>query len=325
MRSLLLLLTLCAAMPAADFLPLEPGNSWTYRSAHGSDTFTVWVGTTPAVIGGQVYYRLTGYVKEPVWARVVDDTLYYRDEERDREFLLTAFTPGDGAWFEAPLRVCSQEGQAFRSKERYRGPAGERGPALVVKYRSFSCADAGVISEEYLENIGMVRREVTTIAGPRVFDLVEARVGGMALATQPGTSFRVAVEAIGDSKVAARLKLSVTGAPVTLKFTSLQEFDAELRDPKGETIYVWSSDKAFLQALHERTIGGEASWSFEIPLARPLDQPGRYTLEGWLTTGPGKREYSSVAAFEIIQPAGIAPSTPASAKVSPRPIRRLER
>ncbi|HWR54507.1 MAG TPA: BsuPI-related putative proteinase inhibitor [Bryobacteraceae bacterium] len=322
MRTLTLLLSLCAAMPAADFLPLEPGNSWTYRQAGGNETFTISVGTTPAVIGGEVYYRLTGYVKEPVWARVIDDALYYRDEERERDVLLTLFALVDGAWFEAPLRTCEQEGQPFRNKERYEGPAGHHGSTLVVRYRTFSCADAGVVSEEFLENIGMVRREVTTIAGPRVYELVDARVGGLSLAAKPSTAFRVSLQSIEEKKIAATLKLIVSGAPVTLKFNSSQEFDAVLKDPKGDTIYVWSSDKAFLQALHERTIEGEATWRFEIPLAKALDQPGRYTLEGWITSGQSNRDYSAVTAFEVIQPAAVPAS---AARISPRPMRGFVR
>lgn len=324
MKTLTLLLSLCAAGAAADFLPLEPGNSWTYRQTGGNETFTITVGTTPAVIGGEVYYRLTGYVKDPVWARVVDDTLYYRDEERERDVPLTVFTPLEGAWFEAPLRICEQEGQAFRSKDRYQGPAGNHGPTLVVRYRSFSCADAGVVSEEFLENIGMVRREVTTIAGPRVYELVDARLGGITVAERPNTAFRVTVRSVEQHRITANLKLIVSGAPVTLRFRSSQEFDAELKDPKGNTIRVWSADKSFLQALHERTVAAEAEWNFELPLTDWLDQPGRYTLEAWITSGKG-REYSAVTAFEVIQPAATDARATAAAKATPRPLRVLGR
>jgi hypothetical protein len=158
-----------------------------------------------------------------------------------------------------------------------------------------------------------------------VYELVDARIGGMSLAAKPSTTFRVSVQSIEENRIAATLKLNVSGAPVTLRFNSSQEFDAVLKDPKGNTIYVWSSDKAFLQALHERTLEGEATWKCEIPLAKPLDQPGRYTLEGWITSGAG-REYSAVTAFEVIQPAAVPAGTESvAAKASPRPLRGLAR
>ena len=46
-----------ASLPAANFLPLEPGNTWTYRNRLLGDGFTVRVGL-PAVINGNIYYAL---------------------------------------------------------------------------------------------------------------------------------------------------------------------------------------------------------------------------------------------------------------------------
>src|SRR5690242_15240428 len=65
----LILLTLCAASAiAADFLPLENGNTWTYRVASTGETLTIRVGT-PFLIDDRVYYSLSGFADQRVLAR----------------------------------------------------------------------------------------------------------------------------------------------------------------------------------------------------------------------------------------------------------------
>jgi hypothetical protein len=301
MRIRLVLLAATAAIAgAADYLPLEPGNTWTYRQAGGRHTFTVTVGANQALIGGQVYHRLTGYVTNPVWVRAGEDGLYFRDEERGIDRPLTPFIPSS-FWYEAPLRECTQEARAVPGKEPYEGPAGRYGPPLLVEYRTFDCADAGVTREEFLENIGMVRREVTTIAGPRVYDLVHARVSGLTVAGEREAAFRVSIERIEDERLEVALRLSVRGTPIRLVFPSSQEYDLQLRDARGNVLYTWSADKLFLQALHERIVEGELVFTVEIPLAKPLDV-GVYKVEGWLTAGESHREFSASATFDVGEP-----------------------
>lgn len=298
----------CAVLPAVDYLPLETGNTWTYRDQGGRDTFTVSVGV-PAVIGGQMYYRLTGYVGERLWVRSAEDGLYYRDEERDRDALLTPFVSSD-LWLKAPYRPCDQEASASQGKQPYTGPVGRYGPARLVQYRSFGCADVGVVKEEFLDNIGMVRREVTTIAGPRVYELVHARVGGAVLGEKPGAAFRVSVRHEGDARLVATLRLSVFGPPVKLVFPTSQEYDVQLRDPEGNVMYTWSADKGFLQAIHTRDAEGELVWAVEIPLTDRL-KPGRYTVEAWLTSGPSRRDFAATTSFDVAAPISATASSTA--------------
>ncbi len=286
-----------AFLSAGDYLPLEPGNTWTYRHVGGRDTFTISAGLEPAVVGSSIYYRLTGYASQPLWVRSAGDGLYYRDDRNGSEALLTPFTPSD-SWTDAPFRSpCIQQARAAQPGEPYDGPAGRFGPPLPVMYRVSGCADAGIVREDFLENIGMVRREVTTIAGPRVYELVHARVGGITLGAKPGAAFRVSVDAVESTRVAVSLHLSVFGPPVKLVFGSSQEYDLQLRDAVGNVMYTWSEGKAFLMAIHERTAEGDLAWTVEIPLADPL-KPGRYQVLGWLATGPA-REFASTANFDV--------------------------
>jgi len=277
-------LLFAAALPLlclADFLPLENGNSWTYRRTGGDDEFTIRVGA-PEVTNGTAYYPLTGYVTQTVWVRTGEDrSLHYRDKVSGLDAPLTLFTPGQT--FDAPLRVCAQQGTP------------EKGSPLVIQYRVLNCADAGTVEEEYLDNVGMTRRTVETIAGPRTYSLVHARVGGMTFAAKPGATFSTSIVGIEDKRLIAALHLSVSGPPLTLLFTSSQDYALVLRNARGDTLWVWSQGRHFLQALHQTVVDSGLAFTIEVPLAQPLS-PGFYTLEGWLTSSP---KFAASTGFEV--------------------------
>jgi hypothetical protein len=285
---------------AGNFMPIEPGNSWIYRSQNNSDTFVVRVGTTGYLLGGQVYYKLTGYTPEELFVRAAESgDVYYYDEELGRELLLTSFEASNSFWYHAPKRVCEQEFQPQPRKVDYRGPAGSfNQSALRLDYRSFACADAGIEQEVYVENIGMVQRVSTTIAGPVTYDLVRAHAGSVLVAERPAGSFSVTVRKLSDRLVAG-LHLDVSGGhPARLVFPTSQEYDVVLRDAAGQVIWRWSDGLVFAQAVHERTVT-QLTYSVDIPLiqdGRGLP-PGAYTVEGWLSTEP--RQFSSAATIDI--------------------------
>ena len=173
------------------FLPLQDGNFWTYQERGRQGSFTIRV-RTPAAMAGNVYYRLIGYVTEPLWVRFGDhDALYYRDEEHERDVPLTSFERSTGGRFKAPFRVCDSLGQAQDGDGKYDGPIGPISPTLVIRYVNTGCADVGVIEEQYAPNIGMLERTEQSFIGPRVYDLVAARVGASTFQTGPGANFGV--------------------------------------------------------------------------------------------------------------------------------------
>ena len=161
-----------AAAPAAAILfPLATGNTWTYRDKSGGSAFTVTVGQA-LERGGNVYYQVRGYAEGDVMARVREDgDLVYLDPDGN-EAVLTPLHPEPGKWQSVPLRMCDQRAQAEERRGQHDGPAAPLGEVLEVRYQTLNCADAGVELEQYAENIGMVRRVATTIAGPRTYDLV---------------------------------------------------------------------------------------------------------------------------------------------------------
>ncbi len=180
------------ALFGADFFPLQEGNTWTYREAATGQTFSVRVGQ-PVAIAGHQYYDLIGYTDTDLQVRIEETygTLVYWDGTRNQEMLLTSFEQFEGGHWLAPFRPCpEQDGQGQLKLGNHDGPAGPIAGVLVIQYRAIGCADVGPLQEQYAEHVGMLRRVVSTIAGPRTFDLVAARVGNITIDAAPSASFR---------------------------------------------------------------------------------------------------------------------------------------
>jgi len=212
----------------------------------------------------------------PDWA------LVYWDDARNQEILLTSFEQFEGGYWYAPFRPCpDQAGQTQLKRGNHSGPAGPVSDVLEIRYRAFGCADVGPVQEQYAEHLGMLRRIQTTIAGPRTFDLISARVGSLTIDAAPAASFSVSVgPTAGSGPVSATLRLQVNSpTPLTLSFTSGQEYDLALNDNAGNTIWIWSASRTFLQALHQRTVTDEWSETVEIPWpAAPRGRPAARRL-----------------------------------------------
>jgi len=224
---------------AADFFPLQEGNTWTYMSDNG-EKLVVRVGS-PFFVNRQVYHSLRGYTPQPLLVRVNEhNDLIRLDEESNREDLVTQFTPFDGGWWEAPSRGCDQQGHTLEKRSAHEGPAGLFREVLEISYRTFACADTGTESEQYAENIGMVRRVTASIAGPRQFDLVHARVGKLEIDATLHGSFSISLQdtAAGGEPLKAGVQLRTTAPDgIHLAFPSGQEFEAVLRDSAGNDIW----------------------------------------------------------------------------------------
>ena len=227
------------ALLGADFFPLQDGNTWTYREPVTGQTFTVRVGQT-VTNAGNVYYKLSGYADAELLVRIepVYGALMYWDEARNQEILLTSFEQFEGGYWSAPFRPCpDQAGQTQLKRGNHSGPAGPVSDVLEIRYRAPGCADVGAVQEQYAEHLGMLRRIQTSIAGPRTFDLISARVGTLTIDAAPAARFSVSVgPTVGPGPVSATLRLQVNSpAPLTLSFTSGQEYDLALNDSAGNT------------------------------------------------------------------------------------------
>lgn len=300
---------LCAA--DANYFPLETGNRWVYRaSAPGpARSFTITVGL-PALIDGRTYYSVSGYASQRVlMRRDADGNLYLRSQETDRDVLLTAFDPAVG-FYPSPLREeCAQEARPEEGMVPY-APGRGADPLLAraVRYRS-GCADAGIESELYVDHVGMVRRVETSIGGPVAFELVYARAGRLTYEPETMAAFRVALpsSAVERADRAERpllkgsLRVSSYGQPVTLDYPTMQTYDLQLRDSRGNVLATWSADKLFAQASR-RIRGEEISFDFEMPFADQSGQAlpdGDYVLAAWLPAEPG-RPFAAEVSLQLL-------------------------
>lgn len=298
------LLTASAAQ-AANFFPLSPGSRWTYRSDSG-ETFEITVGFTPIVTNGKVYHKVTGYASQPLHVRRGDDgVIYWLNEEFSREEILTDFRPVSGAFYNTPISApCDQDAQAQERPVEFEGAGGVFPDAREIQYRVLDCADVGVLNELYLDNIGLARRTNQTIAGPREFKLVSAKIGSMTISEAPGAEFRVSLSTAVIHRetrdepvtfdVSLRLVIDRLEA-VRLRYPTSQRYDIAVKNERGETVYLWSSTAIFLPA-----IGEEEVLSREYSQTLSLNLPdGRYEVEAWLTTEGPDRRFSGVAPFSV--------------------------
>jgi hypothetical protein len=297
------------SLSAGEFLPLAPGNNWTYRDAVSGQSFSISVGN-PVNVNQRVYYSLRGYTEDVLLVRMNEyGNIVYWDQERERDILLTSFEIVPRAWFEAPHRMCPQEGQPQEAPGIHDGPGG-RWSVRDIHYRTFACADAGDQLEQFTENIGMVRRVVTTIAGPRTFDLVYARIGNQVITAGNAGSFSVtATPGPEPGTWLATLRVDRQDAnELILRFSSGQQFELKLRDGRRNILWTWSADKLFLQAENELRI--TSGWSATVTVPHPPAIPEArqvYTLEAWLTTAEREPSFSAVATVEV--PGIAAPRT----------------
>jgi hypothetical protein len=288
--------------------PLEPGNQWVYRQGGpaGGRVFTV-----EAVKGDGEWTLLRGLPGGEIRVRASEDgKLLVRDGvwvdfgAREREPWLSAIDECSGrAWIES-------------RRAKYEGALGTFAEALEVRYGPAGCADAGITSEVFLPWVGLVRRTMTTIAGPVSFDLVYARLGEATLLEYSAVGFGITVDrnpyyANLMPPVDPRQAVPVMTARLTLKnrqdqpfritFSSGQTYDFVVRNEKGDEMYRWSEGKAFTLALRNVEVPrGELNWAELIPLGKdgkPWPQ-GSYVVEGWLATTGGKI-YAASTAFEL--------------------------
>ena len=290
----------CAS--GADFFPLREGNTWTYRNSVHGQAFTMTVGAS-VNLNDRTYYSLRGYVDHEVLVRLDDQQdLAVVDQETFAERKLISFQPSDTTW-DAPERICRQEGQTSERRVQHDGPAGPIADVLEINYKTFGCADVGTLQEQFAENIGMVRRVNNTIAGPQTFDLVSATVNKLHIAALPNGSFSVAVDATDpatDVKAFLKLRLGL-GNSLTLNFSSGQEYDVIVRDEAGSSVWTWSATRSFTQALHSRTV--DSAWTIPVEIPRSVfATSGKYTIEGWLTTTDLSPHFGALVPLTIANP-----------------------
>lgn len=287
-----ILLTAAVSLPAQslDYFPLNTGNRWVYRANRLGGSTVVEV-TGKKTVNGQEYSVVNGWfgAEETLLRRTESGMLVEYSANEGAERVWVNFSSPVGAIFATSAHPCSTNALI-----RVRGSSG----LLHVAYLGNLCADAGLVADVYAPGVGLFSREETTIAGPRTHQLVYARVDGAVVMNSPEFSFALSLDSPvyeRNAPIFVRLTLrNETRAPLPLTFPSSQDFNLEVRNAAGETVYHWAADKLFLAQIREVDIRGEKNWDETLRLNLA---PGRYSIRGSITDSA--KSFEAVSSFEV--------------------------
>jgi len=308
---------------APDYFPLEAGNQWIYRSSGrlGTSTWMLEVVKTE-ILEGKVYSRMrgmSGFSGSEALVRMEEDgTLYVRAVDTGAvEQVWAAFGAVEGVAYRTGIDPCNRDARIESRSARYAGPVGEFDRALRIAYLPAACADAGLTEETFLPYVGLLRRTITTLAGPVSYDLIYARLGGVTYVAEREVAFQLSLDEpvyYADfmppvdplrsvPQMTARLTLRNTHPqPVPLTFANGQSYELVLKSEDGREVYRWSEGKGFSEVMRRESLElGERNYVVVVRLADKLGKAlpeGRYLAEAWLTT-VGPRVYWAAVGFEI--------------------------
>ena len=272
-------LLFAALASAQDYFPLAVGNQWIYRAA--KETIVTSIEGTEKV-GDREYFIYQGLTGQRTRLR-----------DNDRAQLVALSADGTEAlWadfnadrYDSKIEPCT--GPATVVARDWAVEVGKQtlGGGIAVRYLPGICADAGVTRDVFIPGVGLAEREITSFIGPKLYRLIYARVGGLAVFGQGEHAFRLSLDRVAYARNAefeARLTLeNTTGLPLTLRFNSGQSFDLRIKNERGESVYTWSATRLFPAVMREEAVAGERNWTTSDRLAL---EPGQYTMEAVLST-----------------------------------------
>ena len=313
--SLLFSSVIAAQTPA--YFPLQVGNTWLYRSVSinssppGGLEFryqSIQVRGTEKI--GETEYFDVSYFGREVALRVepsTGDVLLY-DPGTETEKPWVSLSLPVGSTFPSNVNPCPLEGQILSRTGMVDVPVGDFPDVIHVKFRG-GCGDAGVTTQYYAPNVGLIRDEESDFGRAVVYRLAYYRVGNSG-GLQPEVSFTVAADSpwyFTGTFLAARITLRNTAFDaVSLHFPTEQSYDLKILNDQGDVVYLWSEGKDFGMSTRDEKLASprEITYGLMVPLEGLA--PGRYVAQAYLTTDPVV--YFGQVGFEIVAPSG-GPST----------------
>lgn len=272
-----------------DYLPLQPGNVWVYQvrgvpPRAGESTLTVTVSGRQTLPSGVTYSVLEGY--RPGKFLLRSDSfgrIYQYDEASGQERLWYDFSRREGEVYETALPTCCGRAHVAGTQQTKSVALGLFEKVLhQLTYPGVF--QIGITEEDFLPYVGLLYRSENT-GGPsmREMDLTYARIGGVTVVNASGLGFGLSIQSPSLARIFFN---NSTNQPVQLIFSSGQTFEVVIRDGSGRTVYRWSEDKAFTQALRNVALPpGETSWPVQLPTLDAAKGP--YLMEAELVTvGP---------------------------------------
>lgn len=304
-------LSLAANELPRDYFPLAVGNHWVYQSSAGSPRVVDINGVEN--INGQTYFVVSGLNGRELLRREESGAIRVLDPESGQERWWIDFSAPVQVDRESAAHPCSTTAAIVSRSYRGRFNLGEFEQVTQVRFGGNVCADAGLSADYFLPGIGLLRREEQSLAGPRRYELVYARINGVVMVTGSERSFLLATDAIQypyqeSRPFRARVRFTLRSQsllPTELTFPSTQEYDLVIRDARGSEVYRWSSTRTFAAVIQKLTIAGEKNWAEEITLADATGKalpPGDYSLDVVITS-TGAPQYRAQVPIQIVRPA----------------------
>ncbi len=306
---------LASSTDVVSYFPLKVGNIWVYERASGLDRQQWRAAVTDRVAArnGVTYFSLAGYFGP---ARLVRSSLRgtvseHNPDGREDNLWYLLGAPVGTAWVLeleplptlGPMADCISGSKAVVASrsEVVRVPAGEFRGVVRVDYRS-PCADAGLVSEYFAPNVGLVRRVENSFAGPVTSSLVRAQLGDREVSHLPYSStlsldspvyVNNLMPIVGpDSLPTVRAVYELrnrTDVPVELVFSGCKSVTFEVLDGAGEVVARASGsdggcclcDNVFRFTLANDALTIPASFKLATPEGRPLPD-GEYAVRATL-------------------------------------------
>ena len=293
-----------ALVPAqtAQYFPLEVGNSWVYRVTEGRirDTKTVRVDGVENRQGNS-YYRVEFFGRTYLLRYADADTIVSLNMQDNSEAVWLDFGAPAGQDFRTAIDDCTLSGVVDGKEERVTGVAGTYENALKVSFKS-RCADAGLESQHWVPNVGLVQQLEGNITGALKYELTYSRTGPISLQGAQ-VAFTVGLDQTlyKSGPVTMEVRLTLRNAepkPLHLVFPSGQRYDLKIFDQRDNNVYTWSADKLFLQAIQEETVDPGTEKTFAFTAEIPNLSPGRYRAVAFLTS---EKQFSGTIEFEVAE------------------------
>jgi hypothetical protein len=306
-----------------NFFPLEVGNEWIYSD--GTSSFEVQVLREIVEANNIKYFEISGYFQnDPSKTHRIrrgpsGQVLEYNPSGED--FLWYDFGHSQGAWrLESRDIIPCITGSLVTpgaSNGTVETPAGTFEHTVRHGFLS-PCADAGITSEHFANGAGLVQRVLTTIAGPRTYNLVSACIGsrelsvagyGIEVSMDRPLYFNNLMPPIVNPWPTASVLFMVrnkTETPLEFIFSTSQRFDLIVRDALGSEVLRWSDGRAFAPVIGKETLLNQSlRYRAQITLksreGKVLPE-GLYTLTAYLTaraTQAGTPVMSGTITFEV--------------------------
>ncbi|MEN6602078.1 MAG: hypothetical protein ABFD86_06645, partial [Bryobacteraceae bacterium] len=185
----------CFAGANPDYFPLQVGNTWVYRTSGAVTSVATLEIARWGWIENRIYYFLRNTSGDGQWVRMDDSgTLWVWDDAGKADKILAAFNGPVGDVYPTAMDPCNKAAMVTSRNWKHSGPIGEFDWALLIGYSTPVCADAGLERELYLPWVGMIYRVENTIAGPRRWDLIYAKLGGITASSEKEVAFGLSLD-----------------------------------------------------------------------------------------------------------------------------------